>query len=82
MQDSQHFYFSDHSVSDIKVTLNNEGIDAYHPEVYGDSIIVERKLSRARDNGCTSEYKIRSSKTGNSKCSLKFLIELVDVMSY
>jgi len=46
------------SVSDIKVVLNNGGPDAYQPDVYGDSIVVERKLSRSSNSG---DYKIKTA---------------------
>ena len=44
-------------MADTKVTLNNTGADAYHPEIFGDSIIVERKLI-ARGGG--GDYKIKT----------------------
>ncbi|XP_067943065.1 structural maintenance of chromosomes protein 6-like [Watersipora subatra] len=45
------------NVSDTKVTLGNTGPDAYHPEVYGESIVVERKLMAKSGSG---DYKIKT----------------------
>jgi chromosome segregation ATPase len=41
----------------LAVRLKNEGADAYQPETYGDSIIVERHFSRSGSSG----YKLRNS---------------------
>lgn len=40
----------------MKVTLTNEGVDAYLPDEFGQRIIVERRISK---NG-SSEYRIYS----------------------
>jgi len=39
------------------VKIRNKGPDAYKPEIYGDRIIIERRLSREGSNG----YKIKNS---------------------
>jgi len=44
--------------------LSNEGQDPYKPEVYGDSIIVERRLNKTG----SSDYKIKTS-TGRNYSS-------------
>ena len=41
----------------VTVKLQNKGPDAFKPEVYGTSIIIERELTK---EGATS-YKIKSS---------------------
>ena len=32
-------------MAEVAVMLRNSGTDAYHPDVYGDSIIIKRKLT-------------------------------------
>ncbi|KAJ2801456.1 Structural maintenance of chromosomes protein 6, partial [Coemansia furcata] len=45
----------------VKVQLRNRGPDAYRPELYGSSIVIERQLS----NGTVvSQYKLRNGDTG------------------
>ncbi|KAJ1564869.1 Structural maintenance of chromosomes protein 6 [Nowakowskiella sp. JEL0078] len=46
------------SVAQVTVTLTNSGFDAYKPELYGEKIIVERKLSRDGQGS----YKIKSER--------------------
>ncbi|KAF9962659.1 Structural maintenance of chromosomes protein 6 [Modicella reniformis] len=46
------------SQAEVKLQLRNKGPDAYKPEIYGESIIIERRISK---DG-TSAYKIKSSK--------------------
>ncbi|CAG8666868.1 12231_t:CDS:2, partial [Dentiscutata heterogama] len=45
------------SVAQVTLKLRNRGADAYRHEVYGDSIIIERRISRDGSNG----YKIKTS---------------------
>ncbi|KAK4228164.1 hypothetical protein QBC38DRAFT_389391 [Podospora fimiseda] len=51
----------------IAVKIKNQGQDAYRPETYGSSIIVERYFSRSG----TSGFKIKSSHDGNAVSSKK-----------
>ncbi|KAG0312255.1 Structural maintenance of chromosomes protein 6 [Dissophora globulifera] len=44
--------------TEVKLQLRNRGPDAFKPEIYGESIIIERRISK---DG-TSGYKIKSSK--------------------
>ncbi|KAF8986017.1 Structural maintenance of chromosomes protein 6 [Entomortierella lignicola] len=46
------------SQAEVKLQLRNRGPDAYKPEIYGESVIIERRISR---DGASS-YKIKSSK--------------------
>ncbi|KAF9196644.1 Structural maintenance of chromosomes protein 6 [Haplosporangium sp. Z 11] len=46
------------SQTEVRLQLRNRGLDAYKPEIYGESIIIERRISK---DG-TSGYKIKSSK--------------------
>lgn len=43
----------------VRVTMLNTGSDAYRPDVYGDRIIIERKIARS---GGVGGYSIRGSK--------------------
>ncbi len=45
------------STAQVKIKLRNRGSDAYKPDLYGQSIIVERKLTS--DGG--SSYKLKSA---------------------
>lgn len=45
----------------MTVTLKNQGFEAYHHDIYGDHIIVERLVYR---EGGAGGYKIKSEKTG------------------
>lgn len=49
----------------VEIVLNNVGDDAYNPEVYGNSIVIQRHFSASGG----SSYKIRSEKG-----TLNFLI--------
>ncbi|KAF9173455.1 Structural maintenance of chromosomes protein 6 [Mortierella sp. AD010] len=46
------------SQAEVKLQLRNRGPDAYKPEIYGESVIIERRISK--DGAST--YKIKSSK--------------------
>ena len=46
----------DYSVSEITVTIKNQGEDAYKPKIYGDSILIRRQFSKTG----SSSYKIMS----------------------
>ncbi|CAG8723013.1 11983_t:CDS:10, partial [Racocetra persica] len=45
------------SVAQVTLKLRNRGADAYRHDMYGDSIIIERRISRDGSNG----YKIKTS---------------------
>ncbi|CAG8528894.1 39994_t:CDS:10 [Gigaspora margarita] len=45
------------SVAQVTLKLRNRGADAYRHEVYGDSVVIERRISRDGSNG----YKIKTS---------------------
>ena len=47
------------SFANVAITLRNRGIDAYKRNEYGDSIIVERRITR--DGG--GAYKIKNGKS-------------------
>ncbi|KAJ2466250.1 Structural maintenance of chromosomes protein 6, partial [Coemansia sp. RSA 2322] len=47
----------------VKVQLRNRGPDAYHPELYGSSIVIERQLSNG--TGAASQYKLKNGDTGD-----------------
>ncbi|KAJ2631828.1 Structural maintenance of chromosomes protein 6, partial [Coemansia sp. RSA 1694] len=46
----------------VKVRLRNRGPDAYRPEDYGSSIVIERQLNGGTT--ATSQYKLRNGDTG------------------
>ena len=50
------------SVAEIKITLHNEGADAYHPDVYGGKILIERRLTSSGG----SDYKLKSTDGENA----------------
>mmetsp|Transcript_11008 Transcript_11008/g.16946 ORF Transcript_11008/g.16946 Transcript_11008/m.16946 type:complete len:1170 (-) Transcript_11008:71-3580(-) len=62
----------------IQVTLRNEGSDGFQPELYGNSIIIERTLSR---NG-SGTYKLKNAETNKtvSTCR-KDLSSLLDQLN-
>ncbi|KAJ2341340.1 Structural maintenance of chromosomes protein 6, partial [Coemansia sp. RSA 2673] len=45
----------------VKVQLRNRGPDAYRPELYGSSIVIERQLNNGT---AASQYKLRNGDTG------------------
>ncbi|KAF9362198.1 Structural maintenance of chromosomes protein 6 [Mortierella sp. NVP85] len=45
------------SQAEVRLQLRNRGPDAYKPEIYGESIIIERRISKEGASG----YKIKSS---------------------
>ena len=51
------------STGEVEITLRNRGPDAFHPELYGPSIRVNRKFSS--DGG--SQYKLKSKDGKNHK---------------
>ncbi len=53
----KQFIRSGERTSEVKVHLRNRGVEAYRPEVYGETIIVERIIS----NDGTGSYKIKNS---------------------
>lgn len=65
----QNHEFSDvadlYRTAEIVIKLRNRGPDAYKHDIYGDSIIIERKLSQ---DGSGS-YKLKSS-----KCKFNFTV--------
>ncbi|KAJ2518062.1 Structural maintenance of chromosomes protein 6 [Coemansia sp. RSA 2049] len=46
----------------IRVRLRNRGPDAYKPDAYGDSIVIERQIHGT--GSVTSQYKIKNGRTG------------------
>lgn len=52
------FYISSCSFGSIAITLRNRGTDAYKASEYGESIVVERRISRDGQ----SVYKIKNGK--------------------
>ncbi|KAG0211312.1 Structural maintenance of chromosomes protein 6 [Mortierella sp. GBA30] len=46
------------SQAEVRLQLRNRGADAYKPDIYGESIIIERRISKDGASG----YKIKSSK--------------------
>lgn len=40
-------YLSFHSYASVKVVLKNEGYDAFKQEIYGESIIIERRITES-----------------------------------
>ncbi|GAB5592606.1 Structural maintenance of chromosomes protein 6 [Umbelopsis nana] len=50
------------SVGQVIVKITNKGPDAYKPDVYGEHIIIERRISKDGASG----YKIKSSSTGKT----------------
>lgn len=59
------------------VKLTNKGSDAYKADVYGDEIIIERKL--LRDGG--GQYKIKSSNNKTVSTKREELVAICDHMS-
>jgi len=53
----KQFIRSGERSAEVRVTLRNIGREAYRPEVYGSSIVVERLIS----NDGTGSYKIKSN---------------------
>lgn len=54
------------SSADVSITLRNSGRDAYKPEVYGQAIIIDLRITR--EGIRTYKLKSKSGKTGkNSK---------------
>ncbi|KAJ2319784.1 Structural maintenance of chromosomes protein 6, partial [Coemansia sp. RSA 2610] len=47
----------------VRVHLRNRGSEAYHPELFGGTIIVERQISAAGSS--VSQFKIRNGDTGD-----------------
>ncbi|OUM68586.1 hypothetical protein PIROE2DRAFT_39063, partial [Piromyces sp. E2] len=60
----------------ITVKIRNKGPDAYKPEIYGDRIIIERRLSREGVNG----YKIKNSSGKVIASNRKELNHILDHM--
>lgn len=59
------------------VTITNKGSDAYKPDIYGDEIIIERKLLR---DGA-GQYKIKSSSNKTISTKREELVAICDHMS-
>lgn len=56
MEKSKSFKDNKFSAAMATVTLRNQGIDAYKPQVYGEKIIIERRV----DKNNTSSYKLKN----------------------
>ncbi|KAL6947052.1 hypothetical protein ACO0QE_001910 [Hanseniaspora vineae] len=63
--------------SKIQVVLNNEGMNAFEPETYGNEIIIERVIKK---DGLT-QYKIRSENMKEVSGKKKTLDKIVDYFS-
>ncbi|KAJ3163667.1 Structural maintenance of chromosomes protein 6 [Geranomyces michiganensis] len=64
------------SVGSVTVTIRNEGPDAYRPDVYGNAIIVERKLRREGAH----TYKIKSATKAVVSTKRDELLAILDSM--
>ncbi|KAG0215890.1 Structural maintenance of chromosomes protein 6 [Mortierella sp. NVP41] len=65
------------SQTDVKLQLRNRGSDGFKPEVYGDSIIIERRITQ--DGG--SSYKIKNSKGKTVSTKREDLTAICDHMN-
>ena len=65
------------SQTDVKLQLRNRGPDAYKPHLFGESIIIERRISR---DG-TSGYKIKSAKGKTISTKREELAAMCDHMN-
>ncbi|KAG0046118.1 Structural maintenance of chromosomes protein 6 [Gryganskiella cystojenkinii] len=63
--------------TEVKLQLRNRGQDAYKPEIYGESILIERRISK---DG-TSGYKIKSSKGKTISTKREELAAMCDHMN-
>ena len=60
----------------ISITLWNEGPEAYLPDIYGDEIIIERRI------GKTAKYSIKNAtgqKVGSRKDELEAILEALQI---
>ncbi|KAJ1951344.1 Structural maintenance of chromosomes protein 6, partial [Linderina macrospora] len=65
----------------VKVRLRNRGPEAYRPELFGESILVERALSNS-DSGSTSQFKVKNGESGAVVSRKKEdLVAIVDHMA-
>ncbi|CAO3572775.1 unnamed protein product [Mortierella alpina] len=65
------------SQAEVKLQIRNQGPDAYKPHIYGESIIIERRISK---DG-TSGYKVRSSKGRTISTKREELAAMCDHMN-
>ncbi|GJJ74285.1 structural maintenance of chromosomes protein 6 [Entomortierella parvispora] len=65
------------SQTDVKLQLRNRGPDAFKPELYGESIIIERRISRDGSSG----YKIKSAKGKTISTKREELAAMCDHMN-
>ncbi|KAF9990791.1 Structural maintenance of chromosomes protein 6 [Mortierella antarctica] len=65
------------SQAEVKLQIRNQGPDAYKPHIYGESIIIERRISK---DG-TSGYKVRSSKGKTISTKREELAAMCDHMN-
>lgn len=70
-------YSNHNSVGQVTVKIINKGTDAYKPDVYGEFIMVERRISK---NG-SSGYKIKTSGGKTVSTKREELIAICDHMS-
>ncbi|KAF9340376.1 Structural maintenance of chromosomes protein 6 [Linnemannia elongata] len=63
--------------TDVRLQLRNRGIDGYKPDVYGESIIIERRISL--DGG--SSYKIKNAKGKTVSTKRDDLAAILDHMN-
>lgn len=67
-----------HSHATISIKLRNRGPDAFKPDLYGPSIIVERRISR--DGGTTWKLKDAHGKlVSNKKSELNLILEQFNI---
>lgn len=60
----------------VAVTLRNRGVDAYKPDEYGPSIVVERRISAEG----ASDWKLKASSGAVVSTKRKELVRLVDAL--
>lgn len=68
---------STNSVGQVIVKITNKGPDAYKPDIYGETIIIERRLAKDGASG----YKIKSSSGRTISTKREELTAICDHMS-
>jgi structural maintenance of chromosomes protein 6 len=70
-------YLFPYSVGQVIVKISNKGSDAYRPDLYGESIIIERRISKDGASG----YKIKSASGKTVSTKREELTAICDHMS-